>query len=196
MWTLERVIAMKRLRLVLGGALLLAGCEVATAPEQDQEQPTFARVSGTAASVSGASFWAVRGELRVLELERADGSTALEFEVGPNSLLARPDGTPFAEGDSILITVTPRATGEYVYDFEPSGLTFSSTQPALIRMHFDPDLNGDGLIGLLDQLLKSTLSVWMQPAPGLLWLPIPSLLLPGNVVEGRVTHFTGFALAS
>src|SRR5690606_5516698 len=66
MWTLERVIAMKRLRLVLGGALLLAGCEVATAPEQDQEQPTFARVSGTAASVSGASFWAVRGELRVL----------------------------------------------------------------------------------------------------------------------------------
>ena len=185
---------MKRLKRLVFAALLLGGCEGATEPEL-REEPTFAKASASV-SVAPSSFWAVRGELRRLELERADGSIALEFEVGPNALVARPDGTPFLAGDSILITVTPLSSGQYVYDFQPSGLRFSTSEPALLRMHYEPDLDGDGLVSLVDHLLASTLSVWMQVAPGLPWLPIPSLVLPGHVVEAQVTHFTGFALAS
>ncbi|HEX6309976.1 MAG TPA: hypothetical protein VFZ69_17520 [Longimicrobiales bacterium] len=179
-------------------ALLLCACGETTAPEPEEESPrTLARAAGGVVLESmEASFWAVRGQGRTLVLRRADGSAALEFEVGPGSLVARPDGSVFAPNDSILISVRQRVAGGYVFDFEPSGVQFSTTAPALLRIRYDSDLNGDGVIGLADALLESTLSIWMQAGPGLPWVPIPSVRLPGQVVEGEVTHFTGFALAS
>lgn len=190
---------MSRLSLLLCSALVVSACEDTTSPEPIAEgsEPTFARMQqGMQLETTEASFWAVRGQTRTLELRRADGTQALEFVVGANSLAARPDGSSLTPGDSVLITVRHLPQGGYMFDFQPSGLRFSSLEPALLRISYDADLDGDGLVGLLDLLLEGTLSVWTQAAPGLPWLPIPSLQLPGRVVEGRVTHFTGFALAS
>ncbi|HEX6133997.1 MAG TPA: hypothetical protein VFZ24_08535 [Longimicrobiales bacterium] len=188
---------MRTLSWVPVAALLLVACDDTTSPEDVGGAPEFARTqAGVEMESAEASFWAVRGQARTLVLRRADGTTALEFEVGPNSLVARPDGSEIAANDSIQITVRPIGGDGYVFDFQPSGLRFSTAEPALLRIHYDADLNGDGLVGPVDALLESTLSIWIQAAPGLPWLPIPSLRLPGHVVEGEVTHFTGFALAS
>ena len=197
---------MRRL-LSIALVVLAAACD-STAPE-DPERPedelTFARFSSeTDADVAQASFYAVRGQTRTLAVRyRGQAQTdppLLEFVVGPLSLLTRSDGRPFLAGDSVRITVTVDTQRRFVFDFQPSGLLFSPLDPALLRINYggaDDDLNRDGLVNQLDAVLEARLRIWQQTALGLPWLPVPTVRLSGQQrVEGRVTHFTGFALAS
>ncbi len=99
------------------------------------------------------SFYAKRGENREVRIFFADaqggeGEEYLRLRVDAQSLLARPDGTPFAEGDSILIHVSVVDPAQLLFEMQPSGLTFSPSAPARLTIHFDhcgDDLNRDGL---------------------------------------------------
>ena len=189
-------------------AVALTACEV-TGPEEARRQALlldtellFVRyAAGVQPETTQASFWAVHGESRALRLRYAGQSELepplLEFTVGPLSLLAHPNGLPVLPGDSVLITVTAD-TARFVFDFQPAGLVFSPVFPATLRVGYagaDHDFNGDGLINWLDSVIALRLQIWTQAAPGLPWLPIPSTLAGVEIVQGRVTHFTGFALA-
>lgn len=195
---------MRRLWVVLA-LLLPAACSEATGPDEEGGRAdgdmTFARLASSSELEAGAaSFWAVKGQSRTLVLRYATGEPAVEFEVGPDALLARPNGTPFLPGDSVRITVQADAQGRLSFDFQPSGLTFSPLQPALLRIDYrgyDPDVNADGAVDAADAALVLSFGIWRRDSPLSLWLPIPSLRLQGQtVIEGQVTHFTGFALAS
>lgn len=193
---------MKRWTLLL--LTLLAGaCSDATDPDDggatDSELKFLRFSSANAVTVRTASFWAVRGRDRKLEIDYANGDEFLEFEVRSRSLLRRPDGTLFAENDSVLITVTLDPTDRIIVDFQPSGLTFSAVDPARLKINYqeaDLDIDDDGDVDAADRDLEADLRVWQREVPGLPWLPLLTLRIDEDDVEARVLGFTGFAMAS
>jgi hypothetical protein len=180
-----------------------AGPELEEKPEDQLVIVRFDTARFQTAQRSG-SFWAVRGEERRLELRYADssgpgGPEFLEFRVRDESLLRRPDGTAFQEGDSILITVNVDPGGRFVFDFQPSGLEFNPLEPAELEVNTelaDQDLNGDGVVNEADDRIKQGLSIWKQEASGAPWLQLQSLRIREHEVRADVTGFTGFACAN
>lgn len=147
----------------------------------------FAPDAFAAAEKSG-SFWAVKGQDRELVLRYSDtGGEFLRFRVGANSLNRRPNGTYFATGDSIQISVTVDATGKMKYSFEPSGLRFSSWDPAELTLGYSRADGLNTLVGLPGIYRRDS---WL-----LGWLPLPTVNLFGNTAKADVKHFTDFALA-
>lgn len=186
-------------------AILVTGCsERVTEPIQPAllgNDLTFYRFDNAAFDQAPrqASFWAVKGESRSLVLRYADTQAEfLRFEVGPESLSLRPDGTPIQQGDSVRISVDVDAEGLMVFRFSPSGLKFDRWSPAKLvidRGRSNPDIDGNGWVGLGDTLLDLRAGVWKQELPLLPWLKVPSLNLFGNIARADVHDFTGFGMA-
>src|SRR5690349_6026413 len=111
----------------------------------------FLRLSASAPALQATvvSFYAKKGSDREVRVKFANGEDYLRFRVASNSLLTRPGGGAFANGDSILITVTITDPAKLVADFQPAGLKFDPANPARLQFEFgecDKDLNGDGLV--------------------------------------------------
>ncbi|MEE8250150.1 MAG: hypothetical protein V3R24_00280, partial [Gemmatimonadales bacterium] len=124
-----------------------------------------AQLSGTLE----ASFWAVRGKDRVLQIDyEYDGETypVLEFQVPSKALHERPDGTRFSDGDSVLIDVSLDLT-RLLATFEPSGLRFSNEDPAILTYWYDAA--GEELIAEIESTL---LALWTQEFVGDPWYPV------------------------
>jgi hypothetical protein len=165
------------------------------------DEPTFLQFDPAAfeAATKQASFWAVKGEERDMVLRYSDtGDAFLRFVVGPESLASRPDGTPFETGDSVLISVVVDENGAMVFRFSPSGLKFSPSAPAELKLNnarANPDYNGDGVVDVFDSLASVQVGVWKQELPVLPWLKIPSVRLLRTVVKAEIHDFTGFGMA-
>lgn len=116
------------------------------------------------------SFYAKRGENREVRIFFADvegqaGEEYLRLRVDAPSLLARPDGTLFQDGDSILIHVVVVDPTQLLFEMQPSGLRFSSTAPARLTIHYDhanDDFNEDGKVDQEDNSIETTLGIWRQ----------------------------------
>ena len=151
------------------------------------------------------AFWAVKGvnkEVRMMYHARpghTDSTTFLFFRVRPRSLNLRPDGTPIALGDSVLITVTLVDPVALKLDFQPSGLRFAASDSAEMRLSFKEtlrDLNGDGVVNHLDSDIVRSMAIWRRESPLDPWIPMPSVLLSGSYeLQARITGFTGYACA-
>lgn len=147
-------------------------------------------------------LWAVRGENRRLELDVAvDGGEPedfLRFEVDGESLLARPDGTLFAEGDSVEIVVR-FDTRFFLFDFEPSGLRFDPDRPARLDVDYGAargDLDGSGFADDDDDEFEGRIDLWRQESPGDPWVRTGTLKLEDlDEIRAEITGFTGFVLA-
>jgi hypothetical protein len=146
-----------------------------------------------------ANFWAVKGGSRALVLRYADTNEEfLRFEVGPASLLRRPDDTLIADGDSVMISVHLPPSGEMIFRFSPSGLKFDPSNPARLTINHarsNPDLNGDGLVDLTDLVLDAGAHIYKQEDPLDPWFQIPSINLFGGVSTADILDFTGFGMA-
>ena len=151
------------------------------------------------------SFWAVRGETREVRLmyrARPGATDSVEFarfRVEDRSLVNRPDGTPIAQGDSVLITLQVVDTLQLITEFSPQGLAFSSSRPARLWLKFaeaDPDLNGDGVVNADDTALLLALKIWRQEHPGDPWSTLPSSVdTVSKEVEADIRGFTRYALS-
>lgn len=191
---------------LLAACTMLVACGDGTGPGdegRDESALAFARLeSGAELETTDTTFWAVRGQARSLVIRYRDDDerSALEFHVGAQSLLTSPAGVQYQPGDSVQIRVRADADGRYVFDFQPSGLVFSPLEPAVLRIDYarsDPDYNEDGTINRTDAELFLNLRIWRQEAPGLLWLPLPSVRLETlQMIEADIRGFTGFAMAS
>lgn len=152
-----------------------------------------------------ASFWAVRGEDRELEMRSAptpddeDGEKFLELEIEEETLLRRPDGTPFAEGDSVLITVTLDPTGRFLFDFQPSGLVFNPEEPADLKIRYvlgDDDYDDDGDVDGDDLAFEALLAIWQRESSSDPFVRLETFEIDDDELEADLLGFTGFALAN
>lgn len=198
------------LLLALVTALALGACNQTTGPVEEgvpEEELQFLEFPDDLLSLvtMDTSFWAVRGRDTTFVLRykpesgEEQGEEFLAFRVRQDALLERPDGTPFAEGDSIEIRITVDEDGRFLFDFQPSGLTFNPDEPAELRVWYlrlEGDLDGDGDADSDDEELEDNLRLWKQEAPGGLWYPIGTIRVKDtDELRGEIESFTGFAVA-
>jgi hypothetical protein len=169
--------------------------------------PHFLRLAADAPPYAAlsASFYATRTEERGVAIYfqatpgAVDSTKFLDFRVPVGALATAPDGTAYADGDSVLITVTVTDPQRMIVTFEPSGLRFSAAVPAQMTLSFfdaDADVNGDGLVDSTDTALKAQLTVWGQEMPGGPWTSLPTtLLLDAEQLVVGIPGFSGYAAA-
>ncbi|MDB4890537.1 MAG: hypothetical protein JWL61_2392 [Gemmatimonadetes bacterium] len=200
-----------RRRIAAGIALALTACSSATdtlAPEERVEgQLRLLTVSTDAPplALSIVSFYAVKGKNAGADIwyrpraGQRDSTKFLEFRLGGATLDRRPDGSIIANGDSVRITVMVTDPAHLILQFQPSGLTFSSKDPARLRMFFNEvgdDLDHDGSVNSDDDDVERRLSIWRQEVPGLPWFKVASAVVKDQKrVDADLLGFTGYALA-
>jgi hypothetical protein len=147
-------------------------------------------------------FWAKAGDGRRAEIKYAQvgeygGDKCLEFDVPGDALLTRPDGTPFAPGDSVLITIRVVDPAAFRFEFSPSGLRFDPKHPAELRISYkwaDPDLNGDGRVDDRDRSVS--VDIWKQENDGGPWFRLgTSRDTDLQELRSDITGFTKYAMA-
>jgi hypothetical protein len=186
---------------------LLIGCSDGTAPDiKPPADLTILRVAPTSPPLFNAvdSFYARKGEDRELRIYFQNevggaGEEYLRLKVDAPSLQARPDGTPFADGDSILITVRVADPARILFELEPSGLTFNSAVPALLKIHYDqadPDLDDDGDLDIEDESLVHQLAIWRQELTGDPYVRLGSARAEElEEIEAELQGFSRYAIA-
>ena len=187
-------------------AALLASCsDSPTGPGQlPEDELVFVRAAADAPPLetSQVQVWAKAGEGRRVEIKYAKvgeygGDKCMEFDIPGDALLRRPDGTSFAKGDSILITIQVVDPDAFNFRFSPSGLKFDPEHPPELRVSYkwaDPDLNDDGVVDDRDRAFR--FDIWKQETDGSDWFRIGTSR-DTNLQELRaeITGFTRYAVA-
>ena len=145
-------------------------------------------------------FWAVRGEERTVQINYTDAAGAAEspyVRFAVSDPVHRPNGSPIAVGDSVLLTVSVNPTDIAVY-LEPSGLTFGT--PAELQMWYGgakDDLNGDGTVDGTDHEIQTTQlgMAWTEDI-GLSWETHPAEHdVAAEWFHALLQHFSGYAIS-
>ena len=164
------------------------------------QAPTAPLLSATSKQV-----WVKRGtdtELRLYYRPLIVGGDSAEFlrlRFEDNTLLARPDGSPIAVGDSVLVTVSVPDPTRFFVTLEPTGLRFDPRSPAELKWKLsekDDDLDDDGDIDGADASLYSSVAVWRQETSGQPWTRLVSQLeVQIDEIEARLTGFSNYVVA-
>ncbi len=191
--------------LALLGSLLACASDTTGPIQRTEGQLTFLRFAATAPAFEATTvtFWALKGEDRegflfFLDSSGQRGEEFARLRVDATSLSARPDGTPIAIGDSVLITMRVD-TVRLEVTLEPSGLSFSASRPAFLRIdyeHADPDFDDDGDVDAEDDQAQGRFSVWRQRAPGEPYQEVGTVRIePFKLVEADLLGFSRYAVA-
>ncbi len=151
----------------------------ATAPPLLSNTVTFTACKGT--SQEGRLFF-----------DNGSGGAGEEYArlvIGSSTLLRRPDGTSFATGDCVDITMTIPDPTRLEVELQPAGLVFDPGDPAELRIHYgDAD-------GVSDDI-EAELAIWRQEAPGQPYTRLGTVVLDGlDEAEADLLGFTRYALA-
>jgi hypothetical protein len=191
-------------------AFILFGCGAAdsTAPEErpvDGLRLLTVTADAPALAATVTSFYAVRGRNAGVDLwyrpkaGSKDSTKFLEFRLDNVSLDRRPNGTAFAEGDSVLITLTVTDPKHLIVDFQPSGLKFAAKNPGRLKMFFaqcGEDLDGSGNVDGNDDAIANQLSIWRQESVLAPWIKVASVEVKSNKeIDADIAGFTGYAIA-
>jgi len=174
--------------------------------ERPPDGLTVARLATTAPPLeeSTVSFWAVKGrsveqKLYFLNSEGQRGEEYLALKLEDESLSQRPDGSAIAEGDSVLITITVEDPALLLFSLQPTGLKFSASKPAELKIRYDQaddDLNEDGDVDGEDDSLESILGIWRQELPGDPFVRLGSVKVEGQEeLEAELQGFSRYAIA-
>lgn len=199
-----------RRAIACAAAFLAFGCSAADTTAPEQRPPDGLRLLTVAADAPAlattvTSFYAVRGKNAGVDLwyrakpGRSDSTKFLEFRLANSSLDRRPDGTAIADGDSVLITLTVIDAAHLIVDFQPSGLRFSTKDPAKLKIFFTQcgeDLDGNGKVDSEDDAIQQQLSIWRRESLTAPWFKVSSLVVKNNKeVDADIGGFTGYAAA-
>ena len=174
--------------------------------ERPPDGLTVARLATTAPPLeeSTVSFWAVKGrsveqKLYFLDSQGQRGEEYLALKLEDESLSQRPDGSAIAEGDSVLITITVEDPALLLFSLQPTGLKFSASKPAELKIRYDQaddDLNEDGDVDGEDDSLESILGIWRQELPGDPFVRLGSVKVEGQEeLEAELQGFSRYAIA-
>ncbi len=201
-------------RWVIGSAavaLMTLACSESTAPSDDTDlrPPAELNILQLAQNAPPLfnpiiSFYAIRGEDREGRIFFQDagggrGNEYLRLKIDGASLLTHPDGTPFAVGDSILITVTVVDVQQILFELEPSGLRFDPLQPVELEIDYgeaDDDFNEDGVVNAADDEIEDVLAIWRQETPGGVFERLGSVTIKDlEEIEADLLGFSRYAIA-
>ena len=183
----------------LAMSLAVSGCDNSSEAEPDtvpESRLEFVprRTAAPPLETMDTSFWAVKGQDRRLEIRYqgqggpGTGKEFLELNIEEQTLLRRPDGTPFAEGDSIEIRVIVDP-GLFLASFEPSGLAFNPNEPAKLELDYD-EAEAEFLAR------EQEFDLWRQEQAGEPWERLGTLQIEElDEIEVLLTGFTRYALA-
>jgi hypothetical protein len=180
-------------------AVLAAGCSDSTAPGTGRPPSdlTFLQIATTAPPLlaSSTTFSACKGqdaEGRLFFNDGTDheGEEFARLTLNSGSLLAHPDGTPFATGDCVNITMTKDpASKDVMVQLEPTGLKFDPVHPAELRLDYG-DAEG------VDAVILGKVGIWRQEKDGDPFVLIGSAIQTDVLkVRGNLTGFSRYALA-
>ncbi len=159
-----------------------------------------ARSAGIHLDRYSASFWAVRGAPRSLQINylSSTGDTSSAFL---RLTTADPAYVPglgdLASGDSVLITVTIDPDSIKV-SLEPTGLLFG--EPGQLQISYggaDGDLNGDGVVDGTDSYIESQLlGLWYREGTEGAWEQIPAVQVAlDKSFTSALPHFSEYAVS-
>jgi hypothetical protein len=147
-----------------------------------------------------ATFWAVRGESRSVQINYADsaGDASAPFM---RLVITDPTDAPgqgaLAPGDSVLITVTVD-TENIAVSLEPSGLVFGD--PAQLEIWYGGaggDLNGDAVVDSTDAYIESQLlGLRYREGTDDEWTNVPAThYLENKSFTSALPHFCVYAVS-
>lgn len=131
----------------------------------------------------------------------AAGSTEdfLRLKLKPLSLQRWPDSTLISNGDSVLITVTWVGNDSILFDLQPTGLIFSTQDPAELKIEYgeaSDDLNHDGRVDGEDDTIEHELDIWRQEHPGDPFVRVGTAKAEdSNEIEAKLNGFSRYAIA-
>ena len=157
-------------------------------------------VGGLSLNQYTATFWAVRGQQRSVQINylSATGDTSWQFlRLSTTDPAYVPGLGELAPGDSVLITVSVDPSNIKV-SLEPSGLVFG--EPAQLQVSYggaDGDLNGDGVVDDTDAYIESQLlGLWYREGTDAAWEPIPAVQsLADKSFIAALPHFCEYAVS-
>ena len=202
-----RGLALAALALAIFTASACGGDGTGPDNQKTTDELTFLRFSASAPALAQTTvtFWAVKGQDRRGRLYyetpagAADTAEFMTFRVLEGSLLRYPNGTPIANGDSVLITITLLDPLTLAVNMQPAGLRFSPDEPAELKFEYDEsddDLDRDGDVDSDDSSAETRLAIWRQELPNQPWVRLSSRVeLSLDEVEAEITSFTSYALA-
>lgn len=179
--------------------VLTAGCSDSTAPAggRPPSELTFLQLKVTAQPLlaNSVTFAACKGQEAQGQLFFNDGSDQegeefARLKLDSQSLLAHPDGTPFAAGECVNITMSkdPSST-DVMVQLEPTGLKFDPSHPAELRLDYG---EAEGV----DPIVLAKVGVWRQEQAS------DPFVLIGSVIQtdllkfrANLTGFSRYALA-
>ena len=196
---------LRRFLLALSAAALLA-CSDNTGPESRPDAELNIVQQDTLAPPLDSTvvhFWAKMGDGREVRIEYAppldSAEDFLRFEVPGDGLLRKPDGSSFADGDSILITITVVDQSKFLFRFEPSGLQFSSEHPARLKIHYslaNHDFDDDGTVDSDDDAIEHLLDMWRREGTTSPWFRVGSVKFEeSDEIDANILSFSEYALA-
>ena len=153
---------------------------------------------------SQVSFYAIRGEDREARIYFQDqvggqGEEYLRLKIPGAALLSRPDGSPFAVGDSILVSVTVVDAQLILFDLQPSGLRFDPAKPAELDIEYEEagdDYDQDGDVDARDDEIETELAIWRQESVGAPFERLGSARFEDlKEIDVELTGFTRYAIA-
>jgi hypothetical protein len=159
-----------------------------------------AATTGLSLDQYAASFWAVRGQQRSVQINylSSTGDTSSWFlrlvTVDPTYV---PGVGDLAPGDSVLITVTVD-TAKIAVSLQPTGLLFGD--PAQLAISYGGaggDLNGDGVVDSTDTYIETQLlGMWYREGADSAWTPIAATqVLAEKSFITALPHFSEYAVS-
>lgn len=127
------------------------------------------------------------------------GQKFARLKIDDESLLSRPNGTPFAPGDSILIVMKVTDRRQLLVDMAPAGLRFDPDEPAELQIEYEAtggDLDDDGDDDGDDDQIEQQLAIWRQERPGDPFVKLGTVKTDGlRELKAELNGFTVFAVA-
>ena len=192
-------------RLAWAATAVLAACTEPSGPGplvKPEPELNFVRQDAAAPKLDATtvSFYAYVDSATGVDLAYKDGDEFLEFDVPAGSLYPKPDGSPFAAGDSVLITITVVDAELFQFEFQPAGLRFHPSVPAQLEIEYvkaDHDFDDDGEVGDDDDAAIATqIGLWYQEKPGDPWTKlVTGVEIEADEIEADIFGFSRFAVA-
>ncbi len=151
--------------------------------------PTAPPLLATSTTFNACNGSGAEGRLFFSDGTGGEGEEFARLTLHNNTLLAKPDGSPFGPNECIQITMALDDPTQVLVQLEPTGLRFNPVAPAELRLQYG---EAEGV----DSTVESQIAIWRQETAGAPFVQIGSALFKDQTeVEASLFGFSRYALA-